>query len=87
MDFFDIYGFSVDAEYKNKYRKHSHCCGKIEDARRAALMRRIKHLAEVLKRLIGQLSTAKTPTEKNSLLHRIEGIKAEIAMLEREMNT
>ena len=34
-----------------------------------------------------QLSMAKSPTEKNSIQIRIEQTQAEIAILERELNT
>ncbi len=71
--------------------KKRHCCkafgGGVGSARMKAIMRKLKQLAEKIKRLTEQLSTAKTPTEKNSLMIRIEQTKAEIAILERELNT
>lgn len=81
-----------DNSYNMWNRKpHHHCCGAssagMSDMVREAKLRKLKQLAEKLKRLIDQLSTAKTPTEKNSLQIRIEQVQAEIAILERELNT
>ncbi len=74
---------------ENLYKKH-HCCsasGGISSARREAILRKLKMLAQKLKRLQDQLTMAKTPSEKNSLQIRIEQVQAEIAILERELKT
>ncbi len=79
--------------YNNKFNNNkTHCCSAgssagAVDARREALIRKLKQLAEKLKRLMNLLSMAKTPTEKNSLQIRIEQVQSEIALIERELKT
>ena len=76
-------------DYFKFNKKHHHCCGAggVTDFRREAILRKLKQLAEKIKRLMDQLSMAKSPTEKNSIQIRIEQTQAEIAILERELNT
>lgn len=81
------YWYNNDPE--KLYKKH-HCCnasGGISSARMEAVLRKIKMLAEKIKRLKDQMMMAKSPAEKNSLQIRIEQAQAEIAILERELNT
>lgn len=79
--------------YYNKPKNNrTHCCSAgssagAVDARREALLRKLKQLAAKLKRLMEQLSMAKTPTERNSLQMRIEQVLTEIALVERDLNT
>ncbi|MCM1339619.1 MAG: hypothetical protein NC191_08115 [Muribaculaceae bacterium] len=72
-----------------KFNKKVHSCsvsGGVSDARREAILRKLKQLAEKIKRLMDQLSMAKTPAEKNSIQIRIEQTQVEMAILERELN-
>ena len=63
------------------------CCNGEEDPKIKVLRRRLKQLLEVVKRLQSQLSMAKTQTERNSILMRIDRVMAEIADVEREIKT
>jgi len=88
--YFDAWNYNSN---NNRFKTSHHCCsagssaaGSV-DYRREALIRKLKQLAAKLKRLMEQLSMAKTPTEKNSLQIRIEQVQSEIALVERDLNT
>ncbi|MGN0031194.1 MAG: hypothetical protein ACI37Q_04490 [Candidatus Gastranaerophilaceae bacterium] len=63
------------------------CCMGMENSRQRELIRKLRQLAAKLRRLMTQMTMAKTPDERLKIRMKIDSVMAEIAAVEREIKT
>ncbi len=64
------------------------CCSfGVGSTRLQELMRKLRQLAAKLRRLMTQMTMAKTPDERLKIRMKIDSVMAEIAAVEREIKT